>query len=552
MHVVGEKTHASSPILGPDGKPYLRNIERSANQGSLSAAYDDALRMPELADHFAGCNALSARAAASSAVRKHIREKVRHERYQNSYLSGMLQTAANYLMGTGPKLQMLMLGPNGKIDRKANREIEQDWMRWTKRIRLAEKLRTLVMAKKGDGESFAAMAYNPAVGEDTGIPLDLLTIECDQIEDLRIEAFNDRHGAGGIVFDEYENPVEYPVLEHHPGDNLWWINVYEKPQFVDRKFMCHLFRRDRPGQRRGVSEWLPAMPLFALYRRMTLATIGNIETAASLSAVLETEAENDTDGKTLSPWGEEDWFMSFPIARRMMMTLPTGAKLKQFLSAAPNSEYDSFTKALLREIARCTNMPFNIASGDSSSYNYASGRLDHQSFFLSNKVELTDIEYEVVERLFDRWIRIRAAKASGIAPEDIDVSLYTHQFVWDGLEHVDPQKEASAAQIRLASGTTTRGREYFKQGLDIDDMDERAAEELGFDTVKEYRQAIAANLFGTQNQALQKMQIAQGQQSQEQRPQVASGTRPGISAADMAFIEGFVNERIESLMELRS
>ena len=186
------------------------------------------------------------------AVRKHIREKVRHERYQNSYLSGMLQTAANYLIGTGPKLQMLMLGPNGKIDRKANREIEQDWMRWTKRIRLAEKLRTLVMAKKGDGESFAAMAYNPAVGEDTGIPLDLLTIECDQIEDLRIEAFNDRHGAGGIVFDEYENPVEYPVLEHHPGDNLWWINVYEKPQLVDRKFMCHLFRRDRPGQRRGL------------------------------------------------------------------------------------------------------------------------------------------------------------------------------------------------------------------------------------------------------------------------------------------------------------
>jgi capsid protein len=197
-------------------------------------------------------------------------------------------------------------------------------------------------------------------------------------------------------------------------------------------------------------------------------------------------------------------------------------------------------------------MPFNIAAGDSSSYNYASGRLDHQSFFLSNKVELTDIEYEVVERLFDRWIRIRAAKASGIAPEDIDVSLYTHQFVWDGLEHVDPQKEASAAQIRLASGTTTRGREYFKQGLDIDDMDERAAEELGFDTVKEYRQAIAANLFGTQNQALQKMQMAQGQQSQEQRPQVAGGTRSGISAADMSFIEEFVNERIESLMELRS
>ncbi len=85
-----------SMILGPDGKPFMRNLKSSQRAADLSAAYDDAFRMPELAEHFAGANALSARAAASSRVRANIREKVRHERIQNSYLAGMLVTSANY------------------------------------------------------------------------------------------------------------------------------------------------------------------------------------------------------------------------------------------------------------------------------------------------------------------------------------------------------------------------------------------------------------------------------------------------------------------------
>jgi capsid protein len=165
-------------------------------------------------------------------------------------------------------------------------------------------------------------------------------------------------------------------------------------------------------------------------------------------------------------------------------------------------------------------MPYNVAAGDSSSYNYSSGRLDHQSFYLSNRVELTDIECECVERVFERWIRIRASKASGIAPEDIDISLYQHQWVWDGLEHVDPLKEANAADVRLTNGTTTRGREYFKQGIDIDDVDERAAEEFGFDNVQDYRRAIAARQFGMQQP--QAMPQSQTQPAAVNREQVAA------------------------------
>ena len=47
----------------------------------------------------------------------------------------------------------------------------------------------------------------------------------------------------------------------------------------------------------------------------------------------------------------------------------------------PSTTYAEFKKELLNEIARCLNMPFNVAAGNSSGYNYASGRLDHQTYF---------------------------------------------------------------------------------------------------------------------------------------------------------------------------
>ena len=39
-------------------------------------------------------------------------------------------------------------------------------------------------------------------------------------------------------------------------------------------------------------------------------------------------------------------------------------------------------------------------------------------------------------------------------------------WFWDGQEHVDPAKEASAQEKRLASKTTTLAAEYARQGKD--------------------------------------------------------------------------------------
>jgi len=92
----------------------------------------------------------------------------------------------------------------------------------------------------------------------------------------------------------------------------------------------------------------------------------------------------------------------------------------------------------------------NVALCDSSGYNYASGHLDHQTYFKLIRVEQSHLEDVVLDRILAAWL-VEAAKVFGLAPlED-----WPHQWFWDGREHVDPQKEATAQAQRLVNHTTT-------------------------------------------------------------------------------------------------
>lgn len=111
-------------------------------------------------------------------------------------------------------------------------------------------------------------------------------------------------------------------------------------------------------------------------------------------------------------------------------------------------------------------MPHNVAGGDSSGYNYASGRLDHQTYFKSLRVEQSHLESVVLDRLLAAWLD-EAALIADLLPADLGPFLdWPHQWFWDGHEHVDPAKEANAQATRLAQHTTTLADEYARRGLD--------------------------------------------------------------------------------------
>jgi capsid protein len=122
--------------------------------------------------------------------------------------------------------------------------------------------------------------------------------------------------------------------------------------------------------------------------------------------------------------------------------------------------------------------PTNIAACNSSGYNYASGRLDHQTYFKAIRVEQSHLECVVLDRILAAWLD-EAILIPGLLPAGLPpIADWPHQWFWDGHEHVDPAKEASAQATRLANHTTTLADEYARRGQDWESQIRQRAKEV--------------------------------------------------------------------------
>ncbi len=411
--------------------------------------------------HWANADAFAADTALSPEKRRVMRNRARYERANNSYLAGMSATLANDLVGTGPRLQLM----DGS---ESARAVEKAFFNWSWQVDLAAKLRTMRESLVTDGEAFAMMITNPRL---PGVQLDLRLVEAEMVSEpvnpVSPSVTPDGSTVDGLEFDAVGNVVAYRVLNYHPGANFR-INALEY-QRVPAAQMVHWFRPIRPGQHRGLPEVVPALRLFAQLRRYTEAVCAAAETAADFAGFLRTN----------SPAAEVDEveaFAEMPIEKRTMVTLPDGWTFEQLKAEQPTSTYAMFKRELINEIARCLQLPFNVAALDSSSYNYASGRMDHQVYATTQKIMRDDIERVMLDRVLSAWVN--EAALAGVLPEGLPpFSEWEWSWQWDGKEHVDPAKEANAAETRLRTHTTTLASEYAKQGKQWDvELRQRATE----------------------------------------------------------------------------
>jgi len=405
--------------------------------------------------HWANADLLSADAEASASVRRTVRSRARYEVVNNSYARGIVLTLANDLVGSGPRLQMQ------SANTKANELVEKAWATWAREIKLAAKLRTMRQARAQDGEAFALLVSNPALRGL--IKLDLQLIEADQVTTPN-QANGARNAVDGIVFDAFGNPQAYHILKEHPGANA--PNLTSAYKVVPADEVIHWFRQDRPGQSRGLPDILPALPLFAQLRRFTDAVITAAESAAAFAVVMKTSMPECGFAQETTAWTE------YALEHGGMVFAPEGWEPTQITPQQPAASYEMFKKEVLNEIARCLNIPYNIAACNSSGYNYASGRLDHQTYYKAIRVEQDHLEMVALDRLLDAWMD-EAAFRLGL-PAQLE---WPHAWMWRGWEHVDPAKEANAQKTRLASRTTTLADEYAREGKDWEQQLRQAARE---------------------------------------------------------------------------
>lgn len=471
--------------------------QQLAIRRAIAAKFDSALTTDDNRRHWGYADYLSPNASTNPYVRKILCSRSRYEVANNSYARGIVNSIANDGIGTGPTLQI-------QLDNEPLEDlIESEFSAWCEEIGLARLLRTLRVSRCESGEGFGIIRVNPGLIHP--VKLDLQLVEAEQVShDFYFNGVSQsRPGQfyDGIEYDRFDNPLRYYVLPSHPGDVGLFSQLTLKPNPIPAEYVLHYFRQDRPGQRRGVPELTPALPLFAQLRRYTLAVISAAETAADYAAVIFSESPPDDEGAALQGGEAVDSGVSegtgtldtFELAKRMATVLPQGWKLGQVKAEQPTDTYDAFVWNILREIARCLNVPLTIAALDSSKSNLSAAYLDHQTYARSIEIDRADME-SLLNRLLDHWLT-EAMKLPGYLPGAKVIERFPRVWRWPSVgQHADPNKVASARFTDLSSGATTLPREYSKQGLSWEKEQISAAKSLGI-TVEEYRALLRQSIF---------------------------------------------------------
>ena len=467
-------------ILNQFGRPYEIERRGADDRPEIRAGYDAARLDGENAQHWAAADALDADSSNSLAVRRRIAYRTRYELGSNGQGKGVQLTQANYVVGRGPKLRM-QTGSDG-----FNRMVEAAWTRWAAEVKLARKLRTMVKAKVSDGEGFLVVAQNPRMRHP--VKLALREVECEQVTTPFLR-FGEVNRIDGVEFDEYGNPTYYHVLKYHPGGP--WSFVKPDADRIPARFVLHLFRSDRPGQHRGISELHPSLNLFAQSRRYREATVSAAENLAAITLLLKTQNMPNEGPDLVRP------LSTVPMEKNVIMGLPYGFDAYQPKAEQPAATYHEFTRSQACEQARPLNMPYNIAAADSSGYSFSGGKLDHVTYFVSVDVEQAEIEDEVLESLFELWFE-EAVLVYGWVRRD---TMPAYTWDWPRKPVIDETKTASARKTDLSTGANHRRRMLAEDGFDADEEDQVAAQDLGL-TVQEYRRALFLASLGAQQQDL--------------------------------------------------
>jgi hypothetical protein len=447
-------------------------------QRTLNATYDAARTSDDLAAYWANADGFDADSANSRGVRETLTRRSRYETANNGFSDGIASTYSTDLVGTGPQLRMQTNSP------AFNQMVERTWFLWCQAVSFRRKLWCMAHAKHVDGEAIGVLRRNHGINHP--IKLDVVLYETEQCQTPFLP-FGEPGRIDGIEFDKFGNPISYDILNQHPGSaNNFAID--QIPERVPASLVLHWFKMRRPGQHRGVPECASTLNLGACFRRGRISTLLTWEKIAKWTLFLKTLFEPE-EIQGIPP------FSSFDVSDGMVTNLPNSVEPLQLKAEHPGPTYEAAHKLWLNEQGRPKAMPLNKVMCNSADYNYASGRLDFQTYYSELDVDREDGN-DVLDKCFNVWLdwAILTFRWLGGIPEAVGPGARFHTWDWPKHRVADVEAEANANRTKLESGQIFPHRLFSDQGLDWEDECEAGAQSLGM-TVDEFKRRIADVLY---------------------------------------------------------
>lgn len=408
-------------------------------------------------------------------LRRRARELVR----DNSYARRFTRILTKNIVGPhGIRPVPTNLGAGGSAAKKANLALAQAWADWsmpeyasTDSLHSWTELEGLIIRSVAtDGEVFLRLW--PGFDNDYGFAVELLD------PDLLDEQFNREASSGqteirmGIERDRFRRPINYHFWKNYPNAPSGALNERIP---IPASEIIHLFAPLRVGQSRGISWFAPVLLDLKMLDGYQEAELIAARTAAAKMGFFVTKDPNNAT--QLPPDTGQGERMVMEASAGMAEELPPGMEFQAWDPQHPNSAYDAFEKAILRQQAAGLDTSYMSLTGDLSETSFSSGRIGVNDERDGYEIWQLWLATHCHRRVYRAWLP-HAMLSPNLSLPSYDAARWLactwHARDWD---YIEPLKDVQTLKEEIGLGVNSRTRHLRKKGMSYEDILGELAEE---------------------------------------------------------------------------
>lgn len=331
-----------------------------------------------------------------------------------------------------------------------------------------------------NGDAFALLPMKEQPGQPYGLRVRIIEADLicspdgfDRLVPCDVGKYRVHSIVQGVETDEDGMVVAYWICNRHPLSSLAnqagvleWKRV-EAYGSTGRPNVLHVMNRERAGQRRGVPILAPVLEALKQLGRYTDAEI----TAAVISAMFTVFVENATV-QTGRPIGEmlppdqlidEQDQGSIELAPGAILSLNPGETVKFADPTHPNSAYDNFFDAMVKEISSALEIPPEVLEKQFTK-NFSSARGSLNEFWRTCGMQREWFSDDFCQPVYEAWFAEAVARGRIKAPGFFNDPAIRKAYMdckWNGPSRtaLNPIQEVNAAKMRVQEGFSTAEEE---------------------------------------------------------------------------------------------
>ncbi|WP_425313274.1 phage portal protein [Morganella morganii] len=370
---------------------------------------------------------------------------------------------------------------------------------------VSQMLRLAFRHKLLDGDALAVMQYRPdRLGHGKArYATTVQIIDPDRLSNPQ-QNFDMPNIRGGVEIDTDGAPVAYHIREAHMGD--WWAGKktmtwkrIQRETSWGRPVVIHDFDMERGSQHRGTGILTPVVQRLKMLIKYDQSELE----AAILNAIFSAYITSPYDPKMVeSAMGEtfddtevglyQEGRSEFHNDRRItlnngarMPTLYPGESIETVNATRPNSNFEGFESAVLRNVSSATGLSAQQITQDWSDVNYSSARaamLEAWKTLTRRRDDFSNGFAQPIAVAFAEEIHdVEDVPLPNDAPDFMDASASYCRARWmgPGRGWVDPVAEKKGAILSMEAGFSTLEMEVAENmGEDWEELVDQRSYEL--------------------------------------------------------------------------